>query len=126
MLKHKMKKKEIDKFIKKNVKQAVSNFKKDLENSEKIETVLDFFRSRKFDIHHPDVSPKTREMIFNIMSRYPRVSSIEDCLITNFYTIREDPNVSFEINPQGSGHEVSIGDINLLKYLKTQREKNGK
>lgn len=113
-----MKKKRIDKFIKQNVKQAVSNFKKDVENKEKIETIVDFFRSRKFDIHHPDVSPKTREMIFDIMNRYPCVSFIEHCLITNFYTIREDPNVSFEINPQGSGDEVSIGDINLLKYLK--------
>ena len=114
-----MKKTETDKFIKQNVKQAVSNFKKDLENSEKIETIVDFFRSRKFDIHHPDVSPKTREMIFDIMNRYPCVSFIEDILITNFFTIKEDPNVSFEINPQGSGDEVSTGDINLLKYLKT-------
>lgn len=114
-----MKKRETDKFIKQNVEQAVSNFKKDLEINEKIETVIDFFRSRNFDIHHSDVSPKTREMIFDIMSRYPRVSFIEDCLITNFFTIKEDPNVSFEINPQGSGDEVSIGDIDLLKYLKT-------
>ena len=114
-----MKKKEIDKFIKKNVKQGVSNFKKDLEINEQIETIVDFFRSRKFDIHHPDVSPKTREMIFDIMNRYPRVSFIEACLIKNFFTIKEDPNVSFEINPQGSGDEVCIGDIDLLKYLKT-------
>jgi hypothetical protein len=119
-----MRKKKIDKFIKQNVKQAVLNFKKDLENDEKIKEIVDFFRSKKFDIHHPDVSPKTRAMIFDIMNRYPCVSFIEHCLIANFYTIREDSNVSFEINPQGSGDEVLIGDINLLNYLKN--EKDGK
>jgi hypothetical protein len=118
-----MRKKKIDKFIKQNVKQAVLNFKKDLENDEKIKEVVDLFRSKNFDMYHPDVSPKTREVIFDIMNRYPCVSFIEHCLIANFYTIREDPNISFEINPQGSGDEVSIGDINLLKYLKNTKRK---
>lgn len=112
-----MKEEEIDKFIKENVAFAISNFEADMLADKRIKTIIDFCAERKFNLKHPDFPKDLRDYLYDLMDRWPRLGLEEYCLITAFFTIREQPITKWEINPQGSGDEIPQGEIDLLNQI---------
>lgn len=105
-----------DKFIKEEVAKAISRVEEEQKADRNIKCILDFLKERKFNLNHPDVPEDLRNYIYDLMNRWPRVSFVEHCLITNLFTIREDPNTTYEINPKEE-KDVSIGDIDVLNNI---------
>jgi hypothetical protein len=85
-------------------------------NDHKVSLLIDSYKQYNYNINHPDFPKEDKEIILDIMNRYPIISFYEHCIITSFQTIREE-SVTCDIVPQNES-DVKLGEINLLDNIK--------
>jgi hypothetical protein len=53
----------------------------------------------------------------DLMDRWPRVSFVEHCIITHFFTIRESDIVTYEINPKDKNDVKPNNEDDILSKI---------
>jgi len=95
----------------KDMAKAIEN----VTNDHKVTLLMTSYKQYNYNINHPDFPKEDKEFILDIMDRYPRISFYEHCIITDFYTIKEE-SITYDIIPQNE-NDVLPGEINLLDNI---------
>lgn len=91
-------------FIKDEVNKGINKVKEEVQIDKNNKIIYEFLRERKFDLNHPDIDTDMKETLSNFIGIY------------GYYTIRECPNITFDVIPQKES-DVSEHNINILNDI---------